>query len=104
MVDGSINAQEQTSNVVDGSGIVESSSNAQEDGSNVVDGSSNAQEESTNVVDSSRNAQEQSSNATPTCGDKTPTKRAFLDISIDGEQIGRIVIGIQEDEAPFGAA
>ncbi|XP_004299245.1 PREDICTED: peptidyl-prolyl cis-trans isomerase CYP26-2, chloroplastic [Fragaria vesca subsp. vesca] len=104
VVDGSIDAQEQTSNVVDGSGIVERSSNAQEDGSNVVDGSSNAQEGSTNVVDSSSNAQEQSSNATPTCGDKTPTKRAFLDISIDGEPIGRIVIGLQEDEAPFGAA
>ncbi|KAM5571072.1 peptidyl-prolyl cis-trans isomerase CYP26-2, chloroplastic [Rosa sericea] len=56
------------------------------------------------LVDAGSNAQEQSSNATPTCGDKSPTKRAFLDISIDGEPVGRIVIGIQEDDAPVGAA
>ncbi|XP_050377505.1 peptidyl-prolyl cis-trans isomerase CYP26-2, chloroplastic [Argentina anserina] len=98
VVDSSINAQEQSSNVVDGS------STAQEDSSNVVDGSSNAQEQSSDAVDASSNAPEQSSNATPTCGDKTPTTRAFLDVSIDGEPIGRIVIGLQEQDAPFGAA
>lgn len=56
------------------------------------------------MVDTSRNEQEENSTATPTCGDKTPTKRVFLDISIDGEPVGRIVIGLQEDDAPVGAA
>lgn len=33
-----------------------------------------------------------------------PTKRAFLDISIDGKPTGRIVIGLYEQTAPVGAA
>lgn len=38
------------------------------------------------------------------CSDKILTKRAFLDISIDGEPTGRIVIGLYEQNAPVGAA
>ncbi|KAK9684431.1 hypothetical protein RND81_10G209500 [Saponaria officinalis] len=35
---------------------------------------------------------------------QVPTKRAFLDISIDGKPAGRIVIKLNEDNAPVGAA
>lgn len=38
------------------------------------------------------------------CTDRTPTKRAFLDVSIDGEQVGRIIFGIDEQNTPVGAA
>ncbi|KAL6011021.1 hypothetical protein ACLOJK_001465 [Asimina triloba] len=38
------------------------------------------------------------------CGEKTPTRQAFLDISIDGEPAGRIVIGLYGENAPAGAA
>lgn len=44
-------------------------------------------------------------NSTPTCSsEKNPTKRAFLDISIDGEPVGRIVIGLYGNDTPLGAA
>ncbi|BFG33003.1 hypothetical protein CerSpe_192770 [Prunus speciosa] len=58
-----------------------------------------------NLVDDDTNRTEQeaqTSNAT--AADRSPTKRAFLDISIDGEPVGRIIIGLQEDDAPVGAA
>ncbi|KAI7984742.1 hypothetical protein LOK49_LG14G00284 [Camellia lanceoleosa] len=38
----------------------------------------------------------------PSCIDTTPTKRAFLDISVNGEPIGRIVIGLYTNTAPVG--
>ncbi|XP_008244049.1 PREDICTED: peptidyl-prolyl cis-trans isomerase CYP26-2, chloroplastic [Prunus mume] len=61
-----------------------------------------------NLVDDDTNRTEQeaqTSNATAaTCTDRSPTKRAFLDISIDGEPVGRIIIGLHEDDAPVGAA
>ncbi|CAI9113474.1 OLC1v1014084C1 [Oldenlandia corymbosa var. corymbosa] len=38
------------------------------------------------------------------CGDQTVTQRAFLDVSIDGVPVGRIVIGLYGDKVPFGAA
>ncbi|XP_057951647.1 peptidyl-prolyl cis-trans isomerase CYP26-2, chloroplastic [Malania oleifera] len=38
------------------------------------------------------------------CGSRTPTKRAFLHVSIDGEPAGRIIIGLYGDDAPTGAA
>lgn len=44
------------------------------------------------------------STSTPTCIDETLTKKAFLDISIDGQLIGRIVIGLLGDNAQLGAA
>ena len=43
-------------------------------------------------------------NSTPTCSDKDPTKRAFLDISIDEEPVGRIVIGLYGNDTPLGVA
>uniref|UniRef100_A0A1J3EJQ5 Peptidyl-prolyl cis-trans isomerase CYP26-2, chloroplastic n=1 Tax=Noccaea caerulescens TaxID=107243 RepID=A0A1J3EJQ5_NOCCA len=38
------------------------------------------------------------------CGDRVPTKKAFLDVSIDGEPIGRIIIGLYGDDVPAGTA
>ncbi|XP_058091732.1 peptidyl-prolyl cis-trans isomerase CYP26-2, chloroplastic isoform X2 [Magnolia sinica] len=46
---------------------------------------------------------EENSNA-DSCTERMPTKRAFLDISIDGEPVGRIVIGLYGDKTPAGAA
>ncbi|XP_059641345.1 peptidyl-prolyl cis-trans isomerase CYP26-2, chloroplastic [Cornus florida] len=38
------------------------------------------------------------------CRDNTPIKRAFLDISIDREPAGRIIIGLYGNNAPAGTA
>lgn len=38
------------------------------------------------------------------CTNKVATKKAFLDISIDGEPVGRIVVGLYGENAPAGAA
>lgn len=38
------------------------------------------------------------------CSDQNVTKRAFLEVSVDGEPIGRIVIGVFGDSAPFGSS
>ncbi|KAF6170467.1 hypothetical protein GIB67_036241 [Kingdonia uniflora] len=38
------------------------------------------------------------------CGNPTPVKRAFLDISIDGEPVGRVIVGLYEDGVPAGTA
>ncbi|KAJ6375784.1 hypothetical protein OIU77_000700 [Salix suchowensis] len=40
----------------------------------------------------------------PACTNKTTTTRAFLDISIDGEPVGRIVVGLYGEDVPAGAA
>ncbi|KAK8686436.1 hypothetical protein V6N13_125461 [Hibiscus sabdariffa] len=40
----------------------------------------------------------------PNCSNRVATKRAFLDIAIDGEPAGRIVIGLYGDDVPAGAA
>lgn len=45
-----------------------------------------------------------SQKSTSRCMEKVPTKRAFLDISIEGKPMGRIVIGLYEQSAPVGAA
>ncbi|KAI4374497.1 hypothetical protein MLD38_012484 [Melastoma candidum] len=37
------------------------------------------------------------------CAGKTPVKKAFLDISIDGEPAGRIVVGLFTEDTPAGA-
>lgn len=60
-------------------------------------------EEQGSAVDADKTDEPQK-NAPPRCSDKAPTKRAFLDISIDGEPAGRIVIGLYGDDAPAGAA
>ncbi|XP_010428374.1 PREDICTED: peptidyl-prolyl cis-trans isomerase CYP26-2, chloroplastic [Camelina sativa] len=45
------------------------------------------------------------SNPNPTnCGNRVPTKKAFIDVSIDGEPIGRIIIGLYGDDVPAGTA
>ncbi|GJT27298.1 peptidyl-prolyl cis-trans isomerase CYP26-2, chloroplastic [Tanacetum coccineum] len=38
------------------------------------------------------------------CTDKALTKRAFLDISIDGKPIGRVIIGLYGNNVPAGTA
>lgn len=38
------------------------------------------------------------------CVDPEPAKQAFIDVSIDGQPIGRIVIGLYSDFAPVGSA
>ncbi|KAK4395787.1 Peptidyl-prolyl cis-trans isomerase CYP26-2, chloroplastic [Sesamum angolense] len=40
----------------------------------------------------------------PSCADPVPTKQAFIDVAVDGEAIGRIVIGLYGDSVPAGAA
>lgn len=37
------------------------------------------------------------------CANQTPTKQAFLDVAINGEPVGRIIIGLYGDSVPFGA-
>ncbi|XP_009790730.1 peptidyl-prolyl cis-trans isomerase CYP26-2, chloroplastic [Nicotiana sylvestris] len=38
------------------------------------------------------------------CSDQNVTNRAFLEVSVDGEPIGRIVIGLYGDGTPVGSA
>ncbi|XVF11169.1 hypothetical protein REPUB_Repub08aG0002800 [Reevesia pubescens] len=51
------------------------------------------------------NNQQEENVTTPTlnCSNRVLTKRAFLDIAIDGEPVGRIVIGLYGDDVPAGA-
>ncbi|CAA2980545.1 peptidyl-prolyl cis-trans isomerase CYP26-2, chloroplastic [Olea europaea subsp. europaea] len=37
------------------------------------------------------------------CANQTATKEAFLDVAINGEPVGRIIIGLYGDTVPFGA-
>lgn len=39
---------------------------------------------------------------TPSCTERKPTKQVFLDISIDGEPVGRVTIGLYGDDVPAG--
>ncbi|KAF8407875.1 hypothetical protein HHK36_007013 [Tetracentron sinense] len=48
--------------------------------------------------------QEEENSITNNCTDKTLTKRAFLDISINGEPVGRIIIGLYGVHVPGGTA
>ncbi|KAK3014432.1 hypothetical protein RJ639_008060 [Escallonia herrerae] len=64
-------------------------------------------EESPEINSATEVGQEENSNSAATVDgriDKTPTKRAFLDVSIDGKPIGRIIIGLNADIAPAGTA
>ncbi|KAI7986211.1 hypothetical protein LOK49_LG14G00299 [Camellia lanceoleosa] len=75
---------------------------------NAVDNSttiSSTEENPPNTTKNSEQAENSNSISTsPSCIDTTPTKRAFLDISVDGEAIGRIVIGLYTNTAPVGTA
>lgn len=62
----------------------------------------NAKAEENLPADKSK--EETRSTSVPMCTDKVPTKKAFLDISIDGEPAGRIILGLYENETPAGAA
>ncbi|KAM3267743.1 peptidyl-prolyl cis-trans isomerase CYP26-2, chloroplastic [Capsicum chacoense] len=44
------------------------------------------------------------SRKTEYCSDQNVTKQAFLEVSVDGEPIGRIVIGLYGDSAPVGSS
>nr|KYP55639.1 Peptidyl-prolyl cis-trans isomerase B [Cajanus cajan] len=45
---------------------------------------------------------EENLTTTPSCTERKPTKQVFLDISIDGEPVGRITIGLYGNEVPAG--
>ncbi|XP_065860672.1 peptidyl-prolyl cis-trans isomerase CYP26-2, chloroplastic [Euphorbia lathyris] len=54
--------------------------------------------------DTARNDQQEENKITsPNCSNTYVTKRAFLDISIDRQPVGRIVIGVYGEAAPAGA-
>ncbi|GAV62827.1 Pro_isomerase domain-containing protein [Cephalotus follicularis] len=61
-------------------------------------------EESPSIANKNDQQEENTSTNSSSCGSRNITKRAFLDISIDGEPAGRILIGLYGDDAPAGAA
>ncbi|KAK9289058.1 hypothetical protein L1049_017529 [Liquidambar formosana] len=71
-------------------------------------------EEEVNAVNINKEEEENAANvnkveenpktSTLSCADKIPTKRAFVDISIDGQPAGRIIIGLYGNDTPAGAA
>ncbi|XP_061365190.1 peptidyl-prolyl cis-trans isomerase CYP26-2, chloroplastic [Gastrolobium bilobum] len=70
-------------------------------GAQALDGSKARAEE--NVTDTNNNDQPGENLATtPSCTEKKLTKQVFFDISIDGEPVGRITIGLYGDEVPAG--
>ncbi|MED6192260.1 hypothetical protein PIB30_008465 [Stylosanthes scabra] len=56
------------------------------------------------VVSTNNDQQEENnlSSNTPNCNERKPTKQVFLDVSIDGEPVGRITIGLYGDNVPIG--
>lgn len=67
---------------------------------------SSAQAEEENLADTKTEEQqiENSDTSSLSCNNKSLTKRAFIDISIDGEPAGRIIIGLYGNDAPIGVA
>ncbi|CAL9155664.1 unnamed protein product [Musa hybrid cultivar] len=47
---------------------------------------------------------QEADSATGDCGNQPVAHKAFLDISIDGEPVGRIIVGLYGDTMPFGAS
>ncbi|OVA05052.1 Cyclophilin-like peptidyl-prolyl cis-trans isomerase domain [Macleaya cordata] len=64
---------------------------------------SKAHAEEEPLIPDKAEAQEENS-STKSCTDSTATKRAFLDISINGEPAGRIIIGLHGSDVPEGSA
>ncbi|KAG6625243.1 hypothetical protein CIPAW_16G083100 [Carya illinoinensis] len=58
----------------------------------------------TNVNEGKEENSNSNSNSFPNCTNTNPTRKVFLDISIDKEPVGRIIIGLYGDNAPAGAA
>lgn len=66
---------------------------------------SNAQAEEENLAGTKTEEQQvENSDTSPSCNNKSLTKRAFIDISIDGEPAGRIIVGLYGNDAPVGVA
>lgn len=63
-------------------------------------------EENPPIIDTNDAQEADNSNNTTTdgCRDKITTKRAFFDVSISGEPIGRIIIGLYGNNAPIATA
>ncbi|EEF50662.1 peptidyl-prolyl cis-trans isomerase B, ppib, putative [Ricinus communis] len=53
---------------------------------------------------SENDQQEEKLSTSSNCSSNTTTKKAFLDISIDGKPVGRIVIGLNGESTPTGVA
>ncbi|KAF3436926.1 hypothetical protein FNV43_RR19679 [Rhamnella rubrinervis] len=66
---------------------------------------SNAQAEEQSSADTkTKEEQVENLNTAPSCTSKSLAKRAFLDISIDGQPVGRIIVGLYRNDAPVGVA
>lgn len=65
---------------------------------------SKAQAEENMADTNTGEGEEENSNTSPISTNIKPTRKAFLDISIDGEPVGRIIIGLDGENAPAGAA
>ena len=66
-----------------------------------MDGSkARAEEDVTNTSNSDQRGENLTT--TPSCTERKPTKQVFFDISIDGEPVGRITIGLYGDNVPVG--
>lgn len=65
---------------------------------------SKARAEEDPLTTEENNAKEEISDKNSSPIDETPTKRAFLDVSINGEPIGRIVIGLYNNNTPAATA
>ncbi|KAG9450072.1 hypothetical protein H6P81_010037 [Aristolochia fimbriata] len=77
-------------------------------GTQVIDpfGFSQAQaneDDPSTTVDNAAALQEEENQESSPCSDRTTTKRAFLDVSIDGEPVGRITLGLDEVNTPIGS-
>ncbi|KAF3437312.1 hypothetical protein FNV43_RR20065 [Rhamnella rubrinervis] len=66
---------------------------------------SNAQAEEQSWADTkTKEEQVENLNTAPSCASKSLTKRAFLGISIHGQPVGRIIVGLYGNDAPVGVA
>ncbi|XP_050236869.1 peptidyl-prolyl cis-trans isomerase CYP26-2, chloroplastic [Mercurialis annua] len=63
-----------------------------------------AEENPPDATETDRQEEKSSTSLNASCSDKATTKKAFLDISVDGKPVGRIVIGLYGESTPAGAA